>query len=786
MRTAKPGRGSFIGSGWKLTNRFDSMEVAIEKLPLESGKDPMSRKGKKKPPDSRREEKPASPTVAMRKVPKEEVRAIDKQETPTTWSFGRWDLLFAVALVVAVFLVYQPAWQGGFLWDDDTHLLNNRVLKPGGLAAVWVPGGYLNFWPLTFTAYWLQFKIWGLEPLGFHLVNIAVHAVSALLVWRILVQLGVPAAMFAAAIFALHPVNVESVAWITQLKGLLALLLGLVSTLFFLAYERLGGWWRWALAIAAFALSALAKGMLITLPVVLLACAWWQRGRIERRDLLRVLPYLLIGAVMSGIELWMQRLGGAGAAVRSDGFLSRAAVAGCAVWFYLGKLVWPLDLCFVYPRWRIDDRDLLSYLPGLLLVLVLGLAWWRRHTWGRPIVVLVVAYVALLLPALGFANVYFMLYSFVADHYQYAAMIVPSAVFVGAAATLARGRIGRPQNGYVLGLALLAVLAVLSWRQTRMYADVETLYRTTIDRNPNCWLAQNNLGLVLAARGQVDEAIAHYRKALEIKPDYADAHYNLANASAGRGQFDEAIAHYRKALEIKPDYVEAHYNFANVLAGRGQVDEAIAHYRKALEIQPDSMEVRTNLANTLAACGQVDEAITHFRRILEIRPDYVEAHFNLANVLAGHGQADEAIAHYRKALEIQPDLVEAHGNLGSALAARGKVEEAIAQYQKALEIKPDYAEAHSNLGLALAGRGKVDEAIAHYRKALEIQPDYSDAHYNLGLALADHGQVDEALVHFQKALALASARNDRALADAIRAQIRRHPPNTGSSAEGPR
>ncbi len=674
------------------------------------------RKGKKNSPKNcRSEEQALSFPAETLNIPKESLVSIGREDAPTSHSSGLWVGLFAAALVAAVFLAYQPAWRGEFTWNDDTDVLENPVLRPGGLAKVWVPGGYLNYWPLTFTAYWLQFKMWGLNPTGFHVVNIAVHAISALLVWRILVQLRVPGAMFAAAIFALHPVNVESVAWITQLKGLLALLLGLVSVLFFLAHERLGGWWRLALAIAAFGFSALAKGMLITLPVVLLACAGWQRGRIERRDLLRVLPYLLIGAVMTSIEVWAQHLVGAGAAVRSDSLLSRTAVAGCAVWFYLGKLVWPLDLCLVYPRWRIDDRDVLSYVPGLLLVLVLALAWWRRRTWGRPIVMLVVAYVALLLPALGFVNVYFMRYSLVADHYQYAAMIVPCAVFAGVAAILVRGRLGRPRTGYVLGLALLVVLTVLSWRQARMYADPETLYRTTIDTNPDCWLAHTNLGTALAARGQGDEAMAHFLKALEIKPDYAQGHYNLGFALFRRGQIDEAIEQYCKALEIEPDYLEAQFYLANVLAGRRQFEEAIPHYRKALEIQPDSAELHMDLGIALAGLGQVDEAITHYR--------------------------------------------------------------------KALEINPDYAEAHSNLGLTLAARGQVNEAIAHYRKSLETKPNYLEAHYNLGLVLARSGQMDEALMHYQTALSLATARNDIALADRIRARIDRRQSNAGSRAE---
>ena len=469
-----------------------------------------------------------SPAPGARQVQKE-LLPCGGEDAAAAPSLGPTGWFAAAALVVTVFLVYQPAWRGGFLWDDDLHLLDNPVLKPGGLATVWTPGGYKQYWPLTCTAYWLEFKTWGLDPLGFHLVNIALHALSALLVWRVLAALKAPGAFFAAAIFALHPVNVESVAWIAQLKGILSLLLALVSMLFFLAHERCGGWWRWTLAAGFYLLSALAKGIAITLPVVLLACAWWQRGRIGRRDLIRILPYLLIGIVMAATNVWTQHLEGAAeASVRSDSIFSRAAVAGCAVWFYLGKLIWPLDLCFVYPRWRIDERNVLSYLPGAMLVFLLGLAWCRRRTWGRPIVILIVCYVGLLLPALGFVNIFFMAYSLVADHWQYAAMIVPCAVFAGVATTLGRRIRGLSRTGPWLGLALLAILAGLTWRESRSYADIETLYRTTIERNADCWMAHYNLGVCLEGRGEVGEALVHYGKALEIKPDFVHALNNMA------------------------------------------------------------------------------------------------------------------------------------------------------------------------------------------------------------------------------------------------------------------
>jgi tetratricopeptide (TPR) repeat protein len=685
------------------------------------------------------------------------------------------DWLFIVALLAAVVLVYEPAWQGGFIWDDDLHLLNNPVLKPGGLLKTWVPGSYVNYWPVTATVYWLQFKIWGPDPVGFHIANIVLHAISALLVWRILVHLKMPGAMFAAALFAIHPVNVESVAWIAQLKTILSLLLALLSMLLYLRYEERGKRWRFALAIGLFLLSALAKGMTLTLPVVLLACAWWQRGRIGRRDLLRVLPFVLIGLLMVGVEVWQQRLAAGGGVVRSDSFLSRAAVAGCAVWFYLWKLIWPVDLIFVYPRWNIDARNVLSYLPGVLLVIILALAWRQRRSWGRPVVMLMVCYVALLLPALGFVNIYFMEYSLVADHWQYAAMIVPCAMFAAVAATLGRRWHWHRPAGYGAALVVLAMLATLTWRQSRMYADVDTLYQTTIDRNPNCWMAHNNLGVIVAGRGQTDEAIAHYQKALNINPDYVEAHNNLGNILAGQGRVAEAIAHYRKSLAINPDYPNAHNNLGLALARGGQVDEAITHYRQALETNSDFVEAHYNLGLALAARGQIDEAVTQFEQALDIKADYAEAHNDLGIALAKRGQIDEAIAHYRKALEINPYYRDAHNNLGIVLASQGHHDAAVVEYGKALEIDPNNAAVQYNLATALTALGRLDEAIVCLRKALAIDPQIADFHYSLAQALAKQNKLDEAKVHFQAVLKIkpnyVDARKNLDMAEAQRQEM---------------
>ncbi|MFZ1932944.1 MAG: tetratricopeptide repeat protein [Thermoguttaceae bacterium] len=589
----------------------------------------MSRHRKKglSPPDRNRAGQASDPFVANNSS--DRAGAIGGSTAPAAapQRKNRRKWLAAAALVVAVFLAYQPAWHGGFVWDDDLHLLHNPVInRPDGLKQAWLSGEYINYWPLTFTVYWLEHKAWGLDPLGFHLVNIALHALSAVLVWRILERLGMPGAMLAAAIFALHPVNVESVAWIAQLKGLLSLPLALLAMLFYLRHERDGSWWQLAAAVGLFLLSALAKGLVLTLPVVLLACTWWQRGRIGRRDLLRVLPFVLVAALMVWVEVSKQHTGIADTVVRSDGLLGRAAVAGCAVWFYFWKVLWPVNLIFVYPRWTIGERDLWAYLPGVLLAVILAVAWWRRRSWGRPVVMLIVCYVALLLPVLGFADIIFMQYSLVADHWQYAAMIVPCAALAALFATLARYGAAKPlaasqtpkafSLSHILCFALLAILATLTFRQSRMYADMETLYRTTLDRNPGCWLVQNNLGNLLADEGKVliehgwsDEATPLYRDAmvlyhdaLRTKPDYADAHLNLGNALASLGRMDEAIGEFQRAIDANRNFVKAYCALGRALSQQGRFEEAISCYHTALQIDSDDLVALNELAWLRATC----------------------------------------------------------------------------------------------------------------------------------------------------------------------------------------
>jgi protein O-mannosyl-transferase len=657
--------------------------------------------------------------------PSGRVQDVDGSTVP--WAavgrIGREGWLFAIVLVVAVFLAYQPAWNGGFVWDDDLHLLNNPVLRPGGLVEAWKPGGYVNYWPLTFSVYRLEYELWGLKPLGFHLVNIALHAASALLVWRILANLRIPGAMLAAAVFALHPVNVESVAWIAQLKNVLCLPLALLSMLFFLRHERDGGkgdrhllceapegpfrqkvpvtfsaWcerWQLALSLGLFFLSTLAKGMMLTLPVVLLACAWWQRGRIDRRDVLRVLPFFIVAAVMAAVEVFMQHSGSGDVVIRSDGIFGRAAVAGCAVWFYFWKLLWPVDLTLVYPRWNVDARELASYLPGLLLAALLAMAWWQRRGWGRPVLMLLICYVALLLPVLGFVDIIFMQYSLVADHWQYAATIVPCAALAGIATTLARRlRLPRPA-GCALGLGVLAILGVLTFFQSRTFENITTLYRTTIDRNPRCWLAQNNLGKLLMDQGRADQAIAYFEDAVRSKRDYVDAYCNLGNALARLGRAEEAIPQYEEALRLDSKCFDAHYNLAVTLAKEGQAREAIEQYHSALKINPNDVDTLNNLAWLRATCA---------RSALRNAAEAVELAERARDLTTGE----------------DPGILMILDTLAAAYAEADRFPEALTTQDKAIEL----AEQHKLDVLAkrLKARRQLYEAKTPYRQEDRFAP----------------------------------------------------------------
>ncbi len=675
---------------------------------------------------------------------------------PETY-FAHRPWLLAFVLVIVTFAAYQPTWHAGFIWDDDDHLTANPAMTAHhGLKLIWSSLAVGRYYPLTLTTFWVQRRLWGLHPLPYHLVNVAFHATNGVLVFLLLRRLRVRAAWLAAMLWALHPVNVESVAWITELKNTQSGLFFFLAVWCFLRCET-GARRRWyGLALLCGLAALLSKPSTVVLPLALLLCVWWERRSWRRADILRIAPFLILALGMSALTVIEQRghIQRENTAEWNLGMGERFIVAGKAVWFYASKTVWPVRLTFVYPHWNLDAGSFWSWLPlaGLVAVGAL-LGARRRQSWARAGLFACGFFVLALLPVLGFVDVYYFRYSFVADHFQYLACLglISLVASTGAAICERTGHWGRGLGTVAAAIALLT-LGVSTWKQARIYQNSETLWGDTLAKNPRCWMAHNNLGAALVLLGRIQEAREHYEQSLQINPRNAEAHNNLGDVLLQEGKVGDAIGRYEQALRIKPDYADAHNNLGAALAQTGRIEEAIAHYEQALRIKPDYAEAHCNLGIALQDTGKIEEAIAHFERALRIKPDYADAHYSLGLALARLGRRPEAAGHWEQALRINPDYAEVHYSLGIVLQQAGRVTEAREHYEQALRSKPDYADAHANLGDIFLQEGQLGDAIGHYEQALRIKPDFAEAHYNLGLVLAQLGRLPEAMGHWEQAL----------------------------------
>ena len=587
----------------------------------------------------------------------------------------RLEWLSGVALFLGILVTFSPALWSGYIWDDDLVVTANPVVVgPLGLTEIWTTAA-ADICPLTLSTFWLEHAFWGRAPMPYHLVTILLHGCCAIVLGRVLLALRVRGAWLGASLWALHPVQVESVAWVAEMKNTESGLFFLLSILFFIeSFKPLDGRKKaWpsnnALTLLFAALAMASKSSTVILPVVLCLCAWWMQGQWQWRILLKLWPIFLMSLIAGMVSMRTQGLQMAAQAdpqwVRS--WPERLVTAGDAVWFYLGKLLWPYPLVAVYPRWQIDAHQWISYLPLLAVGIVLLVSWYCRGSWGRPWFFAFAYFLVALIPILGLVNIDFFRLSFVADHFQYLAAMGPLAL-VGAgivrlAELLPSTRIWLPAT---LGLGILLVLGVLSWRQSQIYQDEETLWTATLASNPACWVGYNNLGLVLFEKGQVAAAIQDYQDALKLNPNFAEAHNNLGNALGKHGQLDEAIAQYRKVLELTPTKAKGHFNLAVVLGQKGQPDEAIEEYQKSLKIDPTYAQAYNNLANELMQKGRLDDAISECEAALKIDPNFADAHNSLGIALAQKGQLTDAVVQFQAAVQLKPDLNGAQNNLARA------------------------------------------------------------------------------------------------------------------------
>jgi protein O-mannosyl-transferase len=649
------------------------------------------------------------------------------------------DWFWALILMGVVILAYQSVWQAGFMWDDDMIVTSNPcIVGPFGLKEIWTTS-MARFYPFVLTTFWLEHKLWGLAPLPYHLVNILLQALCGVVLWRVLRNLEVRGAWLGAALWALHPVQVETVAWISEMKNTESCLFYLLTILFFVKGLKTGnpgnrsdGNWTYALALLCGILATASKSSTLLLPVVLALCSWWVRGRCHWRDLAKVAPFLLITIVAGAITMQILQRNGGDELHWAQSWPERLITAGNIFWCYLGKLLWPHPLMTLYPSWEIDAGQWTSYLPIVAVALVLIILWLKRQSWSRPYFFAFAYYLATLLPVMGLFSMSEFRYSLVEDHLQYLASMGPLALAGAGLTSFSDFAISRrPWLRSALCAGLLFVLGLLSWRQAWFYQNPNTLWTYDLAQNPNCWLAYSGLGVGFAQKGQVDKAIEFYQKSLAINPTYTLTHDNLGQALVQKGQTDEAIAQYQEALAIDPNFVTAYYDLGLALLQKGQADGAIEQFQRALKINPNSVTIHYNLGLVLLQTGQVDRAIEQFQMALKIDPNSALAHDNLGAALFHKGQVDGAIEQFQMALKIDPNSAKAHNNLGMALGLKGRAEEALDQFQTALAINPDYAEAHNNLGIAFAKEGRLDEALAQFQEALRLKPDDNAAQIDL-------------------------------------------------------
>jgi len=658
-----------------------------------------------------------------------------------------WRRLAAGGLIIflAAFAVYWPALSGQFLWDDLFVVQRNPLVTGElGFGSIW----FRTDFPLSNLAFWLERLAWDNHPMGYHVANVLLHATAAVLLWRVLAQLKVPAAWLAAMIFTVHPVCVASVAWISELKNTLSLPFFLLSILWFLPPDSRTRpsplaprpSVRYCLSLLAFVFALLAKTSTVMLPVVLLACAGWQRGRVGWRDWLRTSPFFALALAFGYMSIGFQVHGAmAGVAVQSEDFWGRLAAAGMALWFYLGKALLPLHLTMIYPRWEIVSASGWSYLPLLLWCAVLGVCWAGRRNLGRPLLFGLGCFTAMLFPVLGFFDMYFLALSRVSDHFAYlplTALVALAAagldwgvgrIFRAPVATdasrrplpggqLAPADVGghdlsanpvlraRPgAKGKVLaftGGGLVMALAVLAMLRAHVFISGEALWRDTLARNPMAWCAHANLGSILASQQKYDEARDHLVTSLKLNPNNAQAHSNLARVMAIQRQFSEADLEFRAAVRLKPKDSEIRRSYAAALAEQGRRTEAVAQLRELLQSKPD-IEARSQLATLLYQAGKFGEAATEYRQLLAAKPDQPEALSNLAWLLA-----------------TSPDSATRNGTDAVRFAEQAC---RLTSYQHAQTI--------SALAAAYAEAGRFTDAVAATRKAIELARTGGDARF---------------------------------------------------------
>lgn len=555
-------------------------------------------------------------------------------------------VLTLLALVFAVLIAHAPSSQSGFVWDDDLLLTENtHVLSDDTLGEIWFkPGATDQYYPLVFTSFWIEHKIWGLNPVGYHVVNILLHTVTVVLLWYVLCRLEVQGAVFIALIFGVHPVHVESVGWIAERKNVLYGALYMASLLSFLIFHESSirtkkqkrrdlqaeenPFKYYVLSLFFFIFAMLSKTVACSLPVIILLILWW-KGALNYTKIKQTIPFFVIGLLLGIMTAVLERhVVGADGSGFSFSLIERCLIAGRALFFYVSKIIWPSELIFIYPRWNIDAGVLWQYSFVLIDAVIVWAAWFFRKRLGRGCLTALLIFIATLFPALGFINIYPMRFSFVADHFQYIASIAIIALLIGGCFSLAR-TVRLKQMLSLLMIVISFGLTFLTWKQAAAYESFETLFLDTIRKNPGCWMAYNNLAKSARARGDIDEAIRLFQKELKLEPDHHFAHHNLGDLYRSQGRYQEAIDSIKAALNLHPGFPSALNNLGIIYMDMNRYQDSMEQFKKSIDLAPGFTPAYNNMGNLMLKQGNVDQAIAFYSMALEIDPSYEDAKFNL-------------------------------------------------------------------------------------------------------------------------------------------------------------
>ena len=715
--------------------------------------------------------------------------------------FSRRDWLTAGLLAALVVVFYIPALRAGFVWDDSIFVQEPDLQKRSGLHSVWLSPADLNgeahYWPVTYSTLWLEHQLWGLNPLGYHITNIVLHLLNSLLVWRLMMRLRVPGAAIIGAVFAVHPLHVESVAWIIERKDVLSALFYLSAVLVWMRFNEAPRLWRYVLTLGLYIAGLLAKSVVVTLPAALLIWRWREQGRITRTDLARLGPLFATGLVITLADLSFY----ASREPLDLGYsaLERAMIAVRSLWFYVAKILWPSGLDVIYPHWDVSSSNPLNWVLAAAGAGLVALLWLGRRRLGRGPLAGVMFFAVTLSPTLGFVEYGYMQFSFVADRFQYLAGIGVMAVMISACTRGARliaskadaheptakrsvpgaeaagesppsphrdrpplrARLAGANTGiaWTATAAIVVVLGVLTWRQASLYENQVTLFSHIVERNPQARLAHANLGAGYLEAGRYEEAVEVTLIALERHRDDAGLYANLALGYVELGEFDQAEQHMREALELEPNSAQTRFKMGNLLRAADRHEEAVEQYLSVLEIDDQMAAAYAGMGVSLSKLERQDEALEALERSLELDPSIpqIEEVHRYSGLAARRlGDLETAAHHYARVFEIDPLDGDVALELSAMLATLGRAGEADAYLREARALQPEDADAQHQfkLGERLRSQHRHEQAIAAYRAALERDPDHADAHAGLGESLHRVDQHDEAISTMSRALEL--------------------------------